>query len=157
MKGKEVVFRVKNPINFNVLLGYLLLGGINSFNLYNNVEDGGITGIDYFVIAAIALLCVVWLAAAVRALIGPRTLGLDYGSVTLGKKTLQSSEIKEIIIHHDFMGLVNVAILPKGKKIVPVHWSFRMIDDRVASLKALEAWATANHVDLGWGHFIRWL
>ncbi|MFM9276957.1 hypothetical protein [Paenibacillus jiagnxiensis] len=157
MKGKEVVFRVKGPINFNILLGFLILGVINSFNLYNNVEYGGIAGIDYLIIASLGLFCVVWLAAAVRALTGPRTLRLDDGSVTLGKKKIQSSEIKEIIIHQDLWGLVTVGILPKGKKIVPVHWSFRLIDDRVGSLKALDTWAASNNVDVGWGRFTSWL
>jgi hypothetical protein len=157
MRETEFSFRVKFPINFNVLIGHLLFVGLFLFILSDSIRERRIEGVEYFTLAVTGLLSIMWLAAAVLALNGPRTLRLDSGSVTLGRKTLQSSEIHEIIIHQDFMGLVNVAILPKGNKIVPVYWSFRMIDDRVASLKALEAWAARNHVDVGWGQFIRWL
>lgn len=157
MREGEVIFRVKFPINFNVLIGHLLLVGLFLFILSDSIREGRIEGGEYFTLAVAGLLCIMWMAAAVLALIGPRTLRLDSGLVTLGRKTLQSSEIKEIIIHQDFMGLINVAILPQGKKIVPVHWSFRLIDDWAGSFKALEAWAASNNVELGWGHFIRWL
>lgn len=157
MRETKVIFRVKFPINFNVLIGHLFFVGLFLFILSDSIREGQIEGIEYFTLAVAGLLGIMWLAAAILALIGPRTLQLDSGSVTLGGKALQCSEIHEIIIHQDFMGLVNVAILPKGKRIVPVHWAFRLIDDRVASLKALEAWAASNDVDLGWGHFVRWL
>ncbi|MCE3200435.1 hypothetical protein [Paenibacillus sonchi] len=50
-----------------------------------------------------------------------------------------------------------MGIKPIGNRIVPIHPSFRFIDDREQAMKQLTRWAEENRVKLTYKRFVKWM
>ncbi|MGM1048779.1 MAG: hypothetical protein ACQEXX_21905 [Bacillota bacterium] len=76
--------------------------------------------------------------------------------LTVRSKELKPSDIKEIRVQGYFRPLIG--IIPVGKRITPMDFCFRFIEQEDAAIKSLTEWASMHNIKVvTHKHVVRWL
>lgn len=150
----QVTYAVRNPRDIPLIIGMAALT-VNFWIIVRRLDEDSGT-LDYivtwgtFIIVAAALLVTVY-----RSLQKPAELRLEQGRVLLKGHTLQTKDIRVIMLSGYFSPVIGIK--PYGKRIVPVPFCFRFARDEDDSHDDLIKWANDNEVKLVYKRFIRWL
>ncbi|WP_208914407.1 hypothetical protein [Paenibacillus uliginis] len=76
-------------------------------------------------------------------------------SLKVKNRELKPSDIKEIRVHGYFRPLIG--IIPVGKRITPMDFCFRFIEQEDAAIQELTEWASKHQVKLSHKQVKKWL
>ncbi|WP_223067732.1 hypothetical protein [Paenibacillus caui] len=154
MKHAEQKFRIKSATGVESVV-VMLIAVIVVGNLLRRTyaSDGDLL----FYIFALVLLYCIWMLilALVKVVKKPTELLLGRTSITVNGRTLEASELDEILIN----GLARrlIGIRPKGRRIVPMKLGFKFAEDEDEAMKELAHWAKMNKVPMVEKKFFKWV
>ncbi len=149
-----VTHLVRNPRDILLIIGMAVLS-INSWFMVRRLDEDSGT-LEYSVSWGTFLIVItVLLVTVYRSLQKPTELQLEKGRVLLKGHTLQTKDIRVIMLSGYSSPVIGIK--PYGKRIVPLPFCFRFARDQDHGHDDLIKWAKDNEVKLVYKRFIRWL
>lgn len=149
------ISNVKNPSGVDIIVGMLLLILAMTRLLIRSVFPTKTFDIFmYYVgIGLVVMYVVILIVTVIRAFGKPFQIQLNSGSMVVREREIKIEEIREIRTNGYWRPIIGV--IPKGKRIVPLHLCFRFTQNRDEALRELSDWARDNQIKISNGHFMR--
>lgn len=142
--------RIKTPKPVKVLTGMLI--PLIFLSLSPSPDPDRHIYLYYIRLVWIGVCIVGCLCILINALRKENQLQWGTDSLIIRKNRISASGVKAIYVDGPLVG-----ILPAGKRIVPVHLSFRFTEDPAGAKKRLIIWAKENGIRLETKKFVRWV
>jgi len=112
----------------------------------------------FFILVSLALLVELFLltwAIVCRFITQPKDIQFEDDSLKVFHKEIVADDIQKIIIRGYFFQ--TIGILPKNKKIVPSHMSFKFTGNEEEGIQELKEWAKQVGVPVEHGSYVSWI
>ncbi|SMF86961.1 hypothetical protein SAMN05661091_3573 [Paenibacillus uliginis N3/975] len=153
------IFKAKNPRGWNLIIGMsiIITSQLLSLFMTRTDPDDPLAIVLFWTQVVLAGFCFVLVIITItRMLMKPFTTQISSELLTVRSKELKPSEIKEIRVQGYFSPLIG--IIPVGKRITPVSFCFRFIEQEDAAIIALTEWARIHNIKVvTHKRVVRWL
>ncbi|OAB37078.1 hypothetical protein PMSD_09750 [Paenibacillus macquariensis subsp. defensor] len=141
-------FKIENPSGIFdfIFISFYTAMILNSF--LRRIGRDDIDWVLFYMETGLILIFVTLLVIIIcRSLKKPWDILIHSESVSIRSRTLESNQIKSLMVMKSIRGKKYVlGINPKNKMMVPIHWCFQFHMDEDKGMEELTGWAQYNHI-----------